>query len=69
MIIDYSKPALIMQCGKCEEVIQSQNRHDFRRCKCGEVFVDGGNDYARYGLGSNYVGVILKEFGIKRRKD
>lgn len=35
------------QCVKCDEVVVSTHRHDFRTCKCGAIAVDGGNDYAR----------------------
>jgi len=37
------------QCAKCKDIIESYNRHDFRRCKCGAIFVDGGKDYMRRG--------------------
>jgi len=37
------------QCRLCEDIIESTFRHDFRRCKCGAIFVDGGNDYMRRG--------------------
>ena len=36
-----------IQCVRCEEVIRSTHRHDFRRCKCGRVAVDGGHDYLK----------------------
>ena len=38
-----------IQCLKCMDIIQSMDRHDFKYCKCGNIFVDGGNDYLRYG--------------------
>ena len=38
-----------MMCGKCQNVITSMWRHDFKFCACGELFVDGGGDYLRYG--------------------
>lgn len=38
-----------LQCPKCRDIIFSEHRHDFRRCKCGAIFVDGGKDYLRYG--------------------
>jgi len=31
------------KCRICLDVIESVNRHDFVRCKCGEIFIDGGN--------------------------
>lgn len=38
-----------VQCPKCGEKIWSRHRHDFRHCKCGAIFVDGGREYLRYG--------------------
>lgn len=40
------------QCGKCGDVIESRSRHDFKRCSCGQFFVDGGREYLRRGSGS-----------------
>lgn len=37
------------KCKKCGEVITSNNRHDFKYCKCGAIFVDGGSWYGRRG--------------------
>lgn len=37
------------KCALCGDVIESTYRHDFVRCKCGEIFVDGGMDYKRAG--------------------
>ena len=34
-------------CLRCSEEIISEHRHDFRRCKCGAVAVDGGLAYTR----------------------
>jgi len=36
-------------CPSCGDRIFSRARHDFRRCSCGEVFVDGGFSYLRVG--------------------
>lgn len=41
-----------IKCLKCDDVIVSKYRHDFRRCKCGAAFVDGGRAYLRYGATS-----------------
>lgn len=35
------------ECLTCGDVIQSTHRHDFVMCKCGDIAVDGGNDYTR----------------------
>ena len=37
------------ECADCHEVIESTHAHDFRSCKCGKIFVDGGKDYLRRG--------------------
>ena len=38
-----------IRCRKCGEVIESKSVHDFKYCKCGAVFVDGGREYLRRG--------------------
>jgi hypothetical protein len=37
------------QCTSCGDVVESKHRHDFVRCKCGKSFLDGGDEYSRYG--------------------
>jgi tRNA(Ile2) C34 agmatinyltransferase TiaS len=36
-------------CRLCGDVIESKSGHDFVRCKCGEIFADGGTRYIRRG--------------------
>ena len=36
-----------IKCNDCGDIITSENRHDFKECKCGKVAVDGGKDYLR----------------------
>lgn len=36
-------------CLICFDTIKSTFRHDYRRCSCGNVFVDGGLSYLRHG--------------------
>ncbi len=38
-----------VKCKKCGDEIRSMHRHDFVRCKCGAIFIDGGSDYTRLG--------------------
>lgn len=39
-----------IRCLKCGGELESKFRHDFKKCSCdNETFVDGGNDYFRYG--------------------
>lgn len=35
------------KCKLCDDIIESMYTHDFQRCKCGEIAVDGGKDYHR----------------------
>lgn len=37
------------KCRLCGDVIESKERHEFVRCRCGEIFTDGGTDYIRRG--------------------
>lgn len=38
-----------VQCNKCKQIIQSKSVHDFVRCSCKAIFVDGGAEYLRLG--------------------
>lgn len=38
-----------LYCRLCDTEIESTHVHDFRACQCGNVFVDGGLEYVRYG--------------------
>lgn len=35
------------KCNKCGEIIESKHRHDFVRCSCKNLAVDGGKDYLK----------------------
>lgn len=32
----------MIRCKHCDDVIESKSQHDFIRCRCGKVAVDGG---------------------------
>lgn len=36
-----------IQCNICNDIIQSMSRHDFVRCSCGAIAIDGGDDYIK----------------------
>lgn len=38
-----------LKCKKCDDIIESKHRHDFKWCSCHSIFIAGGNDYCRYG--------------------
>ena len=31
-----------VRCLKCQDVIEAKHQHDFKRCGCGFVMIDGG---------------------------
>ncbi len=35
------------RCLECDDEIESEHRHDFVRCRCGNLAVDGGREYLR----------------------
>jgi hypothetical protein len=37
------------ECRRCGDVIESKHRHDFVRCSCGGISVDGGRAYLKRG--------------------
>ena len=38
-----------VRCRKCGDRIVSTHVHDWVRCKCGAIYIDGGNEYWRAG--------------------
>lgn len=36
-----------VRCLSCDDIIESTHRHDFVRCSCRNIAVDGGHDYLR----------------------
>lgn len=43
----YGVPRNRAKCRKCGTVVWSQTRHDFTRCRCGAIALDGGYDYRK----------------------
>lgn len=37
----------IAQCVNCDDIIESNHVHDYKKCKCGLISVDGGNEYLK----------------------
>ena len=51
-----------VKCLSCEDIIYSAHRHDYVKCSCGNVAVDGGMSYLRR-VGFNYkeLSVMISE--------
>ena len=47
----FDEPENSARCLACKTVIHSKHVHDFVTCKCkdGYIFVDGGDEYLRFG--------------------
>lgn len=50
-----------IKCTKCGTRLYSTHTHDFKYCKCGAIFIDGGDDYMRYGGDANAIKPIKKK--------
>lgn len=50
-----------IRCKKCGDVIESQSRHDLVFCSCGAVYIDGGNDYLRFGGNPQDIQIMQKQ--------
>ena len=35
------------KCKKCGDIIESKKINDFKRCTCGSIAVDGGQEYIK----------------------
>lgn len=42
-----------IKCKSCGDIIESNNRHDFKFCSCGQCAVDGGHDYLKRSYSGN----------------
>jgi hypothetical protein len=38
------------KCLKCDQIVRSKNRHDYKMCKCKNLSVDGGTWYLKRAL-------------------
>jgi hypothetical protein len=59
----------VAQCRKCGDTIESTHRHDFVRCGCDAIFLDGGTEYIRYGGDSLADIKLLTETRSKTREE
>jgi hypothetical protein len=53
------------QCRLCEDIIESKSRHDYVRCSCGEIAVDGGTDYRKRSAGNLSNILELSEYHLE----
>ena len=53
-----------IKCKNCGDIIESKDLHDFKRCSCGKVAVDGGKEYFKI-IGKKEEYIELQEKDIK----
>jgi hypothetical protein len=53
-----------IKCKICKTIIHSRHRHDFIWCICGNVFVDGGDDYKKFG-GKDFSNILILDSSLK----
>ena len=55
-----------IKCLKCNDIIQSMYRHDFKWCSCKNIAVDGGGDYLKmsYKDGAQYEVLAIKTYSV-----
>lgn len=56
------------RCPKCNDEIVSQHRHDFVRCSCGALGVDGGTSYRRR-IGNDGFGIDTSIIAVREPED
>ncbi len=55
-----------IKCKTCGDIIESKYRHDFKKCSCGRVAVDGGLNYLkRYGDLDGYEELSFIKVSVK----
>lgn len=50
-----------IRCLKCNDIIESLSVHDYRECKCGGSFIDGGSEYTRIGGDFKFIRIINED--------
>ena len=47
-----------IKCLNCYEIIESKHRHNLVNCKCGNCYIDGGQDYLHFG-GNDFNKILI----------
>ncbi len=54
--------ANLAKCGDCEDIMHSTKVHEFIQCLCGNSFIDGGDEYFRYGGTPRHLFAIVQKY-------
>ena len=47
-----------IKCLNCYQIIESKHRHNLVNCKCGNCYMDGGQDYLHFG-GNDFNKILI----------
>lgn len=53
-----------IRCKWCGDILESFTVHDFKRCKCGKCFTDGGLSYIRRGFDGDKPEDIYEDLSV-----
>ncbi len=60
------------RCKRCGDTIESKHVHDYVRCSCGSIAVDGGKDYLRRawpdGAAADWIEELSEYKGLSQRQ-
>jgi hypothetical protein len=56
-------------CLVCHDLVESKHGRDFRKCSCGNLFVDGGKNYIRRGYTTPGMHAEMNEFRNMTREE
>lgn len=59
-----------IKCNICGDIIESKSVHDYKKCSCGRVSVDGGQEYLKrsYKKKNDYIELSIL-INNKKEKD
>lgn len=53
-----------IRCKWCGDILESFSVHDFKRCRCGKCFTDGGLEYLRRGFDGDNPDDIFEDMSV-----
>ena len=53
-----------IRCLWCGEILESFTVHDFKQCRCGKCFTDGGLDYVRRGFEGDKPEAVYEDLSV-----
>lgn len=58
-----------VHCKKCNEIIESKHRPDYKSCECGSISIDGGTYYQQFSFPNGATSDEFIEFSYSVYED